>query len=145
MKKIKSFIKNIKLFRLIYYFFRKDYEIFSKFNLNEKSIVLDLGANVGNISQFIEDKFNCKIGYSGHEPSVSPSIAAWMLGADYIERHITLDRAMWGTDQAASLSEVGISQLTGTLFKLPKVFGDGKKILTPKEKELIPKFRYWDK
>jgi len=91
----------------------------------------------------LKKKFKCKIGYSGHESSVSPTIAAWMLGADYIERHITLDRAMWGTDQAASLSEVGISQLTGTLFKLPKVLGDGKKVLTPNEKELIPKFRYW--
>ena len=70
-----------------------------------------------NLNLIIElkRKFRCKIGYSGHETSVSPSIAAWFLGADYIERHITLDRTMYGTDQAASLSEAGIRELTSML------------------------------
>ena len=62
-----------------------------------------------------KEKFNIPIGYSGHEPSVSPSIGAWFLGADYIERHITLDRSMWGTDQSASLSSVGMSFLCDTI------------------------------
>ena len=83
------------------------------------------------------------IGYSGHEPSVSPSYAAWFLGADYIERHITLDRTMYGTYQAASLSEQGIRELTSLLSKFPKILGDGKKKISNEEKKLIPKFRYW--
>ena len=49
--------------------------------------------------------------YSGHEATTSPSLIAWLLGAEAIERHITLDRSMWGTDQAASLSEEGIKML----------------------------------
>ena len=91
----------------------------------------------------MKKKFKCKIGYSGHESSVSPSIAAWFLGADYIERHITLDRTMYGTDQAASLSEQGLRELTSLLSKFPSMLGDGKKIITEAEKKLIPKFKYW--
>ena len=91
----------------------------------------------------LKKKFKCKIGYSGHESSVSPSFAAWFLGADYIERHITLDRTMYGTDQAASLSETGIRELTTMLSKFPTMFGSGKKTISQEEKKLIPKFRYW--
>ena len=75
----------------------------------------------------LKKKFKCDIGYSGHESSVSPSIAAWVLGANYIERHITLDRTMYGTDQPASLSEQGMAQLSNILNRLPKILGDGKK------------------
>ena len=102
----------------------------------EKDLNLNLIIN-------LKKKFKCKIGYSGHENSVSPSIAAWFLGADYIERHITLDRTMYGTDQAASLSEQGIRELTSLLSKFPYMLGDGKKIITEEEKKLIPKFKYW--
>ena len=98
-----------------------------------------------NLIKTLKKKFKCKMGYSGHESTVSPSIAAWFLGADYIERHITLDRSMWGTDQAASLSENGIRELSGVLSKFPSMFGNGKKIITKGEKKLIPKFRYWVK
>ena len=96
-----------------------------------------------NLITTLKKKFKCKIGYSGHESSVSPSFAAWFLGADYIERHITLDRSMFGTDQAASLSEQGISLLTDVLSKFPKMFGNGKKTISKEEKKLISKFRYW--
>ena len=91
----------------------------------------------------LKKKFKCKIGYSGHESSVSPSLAAWFLGADYIERHITLERSMYGTDQAASLSEQGIRELTSLLTKFPQMLGNGKKVISKEEKKLIPKFRYW--
>ena len=91
----------------------------------------------------LKKKFKCKVGYSGHETSVSPSYMAWFLGADYIERHITLDRTMFGTDQAASLSEQGIRELTSLLSKFPTMMGNGKKIITKDEKKLIPKFIYW--
>ena len=98
--------------------------------------------NLNNIIT-LKKIFNCKVGYSGHEPTVSPSLAAWFLGADYIERHITLDRAMWGTDQSASLSFDGMKYLSDTLKKMPSVLGDGVKRITKKEKKLILKFKYW--
>jgi len=88
-------------------------------------------------------KFKCDVGYSGHESTVSPSIFAWYLGASVIERHITLDRAMWGTDQSASLSEDGIKNLTNILAKSRYIFGNGKKTFSKKEKLLSKKFRYW--
>jgi len=98
-----------------------------------------------NVINTFKKKFKCKVGYSGHETSVSPSIAAWFLGADYIERHITLDRSMYGTDQAASLSEQGIRELTTMLSKFPEMMGNGKKTISKAEKNLIKKFRYWKK
>ena len=91
----------------------------------------------------LRKKFKCEVGYSGHEAQVSPSLFAYFLGAKYIERHITLDRSMWGTDQAASLSEPGMKNLSNILSKSPMILGDGKKIITSKEKELLKKFKYW--
>ena len=96
-----------------------------------------------NMIRTLRKKFNCEVGYSGHEPTVSPSIGAWFLGADYIERHITLDRTMWGTDQAASLSEPGIRELSEVLKKASAMLGDGRKKILKEEKKLIKKFRYW--
>jgi len=87
--------------------------------------------------------FKCSVGYSGHESSVSPSIIAATLGATAIERHITIDRSMWGTDQSASLSEEGIKTLTGTINKISLVLGDGKKIISKNEREMLKKFKYW--
>jgi len=97
-----------------------------------------------NLIPELKKKYKCKIGYSGHETTVSPTYFAWFLGADYIERHITLDRTMYGTDQSASLAEPGIRELTNILSKFPIMLGDGKKTITKEEKELIPKFRYWE-
>ena len=91
----------------------------------------------------LKKKFNCKVGYSGHESSVSPSIIANLMGAEIIERHITLDRTMWGTDQSASLEANGLDQLTTILNKIPKMMGSGKKFLNQNEKKLIKKFKYW--
>ena len=96
-----------------------------------------------NLIKTLKKKFKCKIGYSGHESSVSPSVAAWFLGADYIERHITLDRTMYGTDQAASLAEPGIRELTNLLTNFPVMFGNGIKKIGKEEKNLIKKFKYW--
>lgn len=92
---------------------------------------------------FLRRKFRCDVGYSGHESTVSPSILAYFLGATVIERHITLDRAMWGTDQAASLAEDGIKNLTSIISKIPKILG--KEILKKSKNEinLLKKFKYW--
>ena len=91
----------------------------------------------------LKKKFKCEVGYSGHETSVSPTLLAYYMGANYIERHITLDRSMWGTDQAASLSEPGIQNLTNIIHKIHLVTGDGKKKILPDEKKMLKKFRYW--
>jgi len=96
-----------------------------------------------NLIQTLKRKFNCEVGYSGHESSVSPSITAYFLGADYIERHITLDRASWGTDQAASLEENGMENLSTLLKKIPLTLGDGKKKFLKEEKKSSIKMRYW--
>ena len=93
--------------------------------------------------QTLRKKFKCEVGYSGHESDVSPTILAYFLGANYIERHITLDRTMWGTDQAASLAEPGMRSLSRILSKMPKVLGTGKKIMSSEEKNLLKKFKYW--
>lgn len=92
---------------------------------------------------YLKKKFRCEIGYSGHESSVSPSILAYYLGASVIERHITLDRSMWGTDQAASLEEEGIRVLTGVILKTPKLLGKEIKKISRNESKLIRKFKYW--
>ena len=96
------------------------------------------------VIQTLKKKFKCDVGYSGHESTVSPSILAWYLGATVIERHITLDRSLWGTDQSASLSEDGIRNLTNIIKKSPLMLGDGKKNFSRKEKEISKKFRYWE-
>lgn len=96
-----------------------------------------------NLIQTLKKKFKCEVGYSGHESSVSPSIIAFMMGATYIERHISLDRSMWGTDQAASLSESGMKNLSDILNKSQYVLGDGIKRLSKQESDLLKKFKYW--
>ena len=91
----------------------------------------------------LQKKFRCEVGYSGHEATLSPSVGACYLGASFIERHITLDRTMWGTDQAASLSIDGLEELVKSIKKVKKILGDGKKKVTKEEKEKMKSLRYW--
>lgn len=98
-----------------------------------------------NFIKTLKKKFKCEVGYSGHESTVGPSITAFFMGADYIERHVTLDRASWGTDQAASLAEDGIENLTSLIRKIPITLGDGVKRYLKEEKEVGKKMRYWEK
>jgi len=88
-------------------------------------------------------KYRVDVGYSGHEKSVSPSLMAACLGAQFIERHITLDRTMWGTDQAASLERNGMLALVDTIRKFELCYGNGKKILLPDEKKKLKENKYW--
>lgn len=69
----------------------------------------------------------CPIGYSGHEVGLSPTWAAVALGATFVERHITLDRSMWGTDQAASVEISGFMRLVSNIRDIEKALGDGIK------------------
>jgi len=67
------------------------------------------------------------VGYSGHEPGLAPTYAAVTLGAAFIERHITLDRALWGSDQAASVEIVGLERLVRDIRTIEEALGDGVK------------------
>ena len=75
----------------------------------------------------LQGEFNCPIGYSGHEVGLQTSYAAVVLGASFIERHITLDRAMWGSDQAASVEPGGFMRLVRDIRVIEKALGDGVK------------------
>ncbi|MBF0358969.1 MAG: N-acetylneuraminate synthase family protein [Magnetococcales bacterium] len=88
-------------------------------------------------------RYGCPVGYSGHESSVSPSTMAAMMGAVAVERHITLNRAMYGSDQSASLEKPGLTTLVGQLRKIPVVLGNGEKLVTPGEINNAGKLRYW--
>ena len=89
-----------------------------------------------NAINTLSNKFDCNVGYSGHEASVSPSIVAAAIGAVSIERHITLDRSMYGSDQAASLEVHGLRTLVGSIRKLKYILGDGEKVITDAETEV---------
>jgi N-acetylneuraminate synthase len=84
---------------------------------------------------------NIPIGYSGHEVGLSPTWAAVALGACFVERHITLDRAMWGTDQAASVEVGGMERLVGNIRDIEKALGDGVKKVYDSELGQIKKLR----
>jgi len=93
--------------------------------------------NLLNLScmKTLKDKFNCKIGYSGHEVGIIPSVAAVALGATSIERHITLDCSMYGSDQAASVGPNGFHKLVEYIREVEKCLGTGTKIITEAEQK----------
>ena len=92
----------------------------------------------------LQNKFKVPVGYSGHETSTSPTLIACALGAVAIERHITLDRSMYGSDQSASLEPEAINRLVGSIRKLPLLIGDGIKKFAEGEAEIAKKLRYWE-
>ena len=85
--------------------------------------------------------FNCDIGYSGHENGIAISLAAVGLGITSLERHITLDRTMYGSDQAASMEPNGFSLLVKSVNKAQKAMGNGKKEIISEENDVIEKLR----
>lgn len=91
----------------------------------------------------LKTKYKCNVGYSGHEESVTPSVIAAILGADYIERHITTDRTQWGTDQAASLGPDGIKLLRKSVDKAVLSEGDGVKKVYAEERSKLKTMKYW--
>ena len=86
-------------------------------------------------------EFNCDVGYSGHESGLAVSYAAAAMGITSLERHITLDRAMYGSDQAASLEPSGFKQLIGAVRKIELAMGDGVKRFIDDEKPIAEKLR----
>jgi len=81
------------------------------------------------------------IGYSGHEVGLVPSLAAASLGACFVERHITLDRAMWGSDQAASLELTGLRRMVEGIRDIEAALGDGVKKVYTSEFNALKKLR----
>lgn len=84
------------------------------------------------------------VGYSGHEADPWPSIGAVWMGAEVVERHITLDRAMYGSDQAASLERGGLETMVKRIREIPTITGVGVKAMAPGEAEVATKLRYWE-
>ena len=82
-------------------------------------------ANLNTIKA-LKNKFKCNVGYSGHESGVAISVAAAALGISSLERHITLDRSMYGSDQAASLETRGLRELVGSVRAIEKCMGEEK-------------------
>jgi N-acetylneuraminate synthase len=100
----------------------------------------DEDANLLRISK-LRERYGCKVGYSGHEVGLAVSYAAVALGATSLERHITLSRAMYGSDQSASVEPAGFRQLLGAVRKIEKALGDGSLEMNPKEMPVAKKLR----
>ena len=86
----------------------------------------DEDANL-NMINTLKEKYQCNVGYSGHEVGLAVSYAASALGITSLERHITLDRSMYGSDQSASIEPSGLRQLVGAVRKIELAMGDGVK------------------
>ncbi|HSH51178.1 MAG TPA: N-acetylneuraminate synthase family protein [Bacteroidales bacterium] len=89
----------------------------------------------------LKARYGVDVGYSGHEVGISVCCAAVAIGATSIERHITLDRSMYGSDQAASLEISGLNMMNRHIREIEKALGKGEKIITEKEKEIAKKLR----
>jgi N-acetylneuraminate synthase len=89
----------------------------------------------------LKQRYGVPVGYSGHETGLASSVAAAALGACIVERHITLDRAMWGSDHAASLEPNGIMRLVRDIRLVEDALGDGSKRVLPVEVPIMEKLR----
>jgi N-acetylneuraminate synthase len=90
---------------------------------------------------WLSQRYGVPVGYSGHETGLASSTAAVALGACVVERHITLDRAMWGSDQAASLEPGGLTRLVRDIRLIETALGDGVKRVFEREKPVLQKLR----
>lgn len=92
----------------------------------------------------LRQEFDCPIGYSGHEVGLTTTVAAVALGASFVERHITLNRAMWGSDQAASVEPQGFTRLVGLIRIIEASLGDGVKQVYESELPVMRRLRNVD-
>jgi N-acetylneuraminate synthase len=102
----------------------------------------DEQANLAAIAS-LRERYGVPIGFSSHEVGLICSIAAATLGAVAVERHITLDRTMYGSDQAASLERRGLEYLVRDIRELPAIYGEGDKRITEAERPVAEKLRYF--
>ena len=89
----------------------------------------------------LKDRYQCPVGYSGHEYDIEPTVMAVALGANIIERHVTLDHAMWGTDQSASLEAHGMSLMRRRIAGVVPMMGSPEKTVTESEVAIRKKLR----
>ena len=89
----------------------------------------------------LRHRYQCDVGYSGHEPGLAISYAAAALGISSLERHITLDRSMYGSDQSASVEPNGLRMLVGAVRKIENAMGDGEKRIIEAEIPVALKLR----
>ena len=94
-----------------------------------------------NMINTLRDKFQCNVGYSGHEVGLAISYAAATLNITSLERHITLDRAMYGSDQSASVEPQGFRQLVSSVRVIEKAMGDGVKYFIEEEETIAKNLR----
>ncbi len=94
-----------------------------------------------NLINVLKEKYQCNVGYSGHEEGTLVSTCAAALGATSVERHITLDRNMYGSDQKASVEPYELIKLVKNIRNVEKMLGSGEKILSSAEEEVKKKLR----
>jgi len=92
----------------------------------------------------LRERYKCDVGYSGHERGILPSVLAVALGATVIERHITLDKKMYGSDQAASIEEKELTLMMQQIRAVPEILGNGMKSRSDKEQIIAKKLRYFE-
>jgi len=97
-----------------------------------------------NMINTLKQRYKCPIGYSGHSSGIMDAVISYILGARYIEKHITLDRSMYGSDQSASLEKKGLEKTIEYIKYTNKALGNGKKIISNKEAKVRDKLRYWE-
>ena len=100
----------------------------------------DENANL-NCIPMLRERYKCNVGYSGHEVGLAISYGAAALGISSLERHITLDRSMYGSDQAASLEEKGLARMVRDIRLIDIILGDGIKKIWPSEIPVMKKLR----
>ena len=94
-----------------------------------------------NVIHTLRERFSCNVGYSGHEVGLAVSYAASAMGITSLERHVTLDRSMYGSDQSASIEPNGLRNLVGAVRKIELAMGDGKKRIIDDEIPIANKLR----
>lgn len=94
-----------------------------------------------NCVKTLEKRYDCIVGYSGHEYNIEPTVYAAVLGVKIIERHITLNHSMWGTDQKASLELAAMDLLRKRIKDIDVILGSGEKKITPSERKIKAKLR----
>lgn len=120
--------------------FRKHSCPFELMHCNSTYPMAEDDANLSLISA-LHARYGCKVGYSGHETGVRVSILAAAAGASSIERHVTLDRTMYGSDQKASIEPDELRLLAQEIRAVERIMGSGQKILSPAEQAVRAKLR----
>jgi len=133
MSTMEQIAKAVKIF--------KDYGCsFELMHCNSSYPTEDFNSNLSCIKT-LRERFDCNVGYSGHEKGIQITLAAVALGVTSIERHITLDRYMYGSDQFASVTPMDLIKLCKLVRVIESAIGDGKKTLREEEKENMNKLR----